>query len=159
VFGLTFEKLFLVAVIAAVLIGPRRLPLYASRLAALVRALRAQLERTREQAAAQTGLPLQAMTWTELDLARYDPRRIIREALDAPAPAAPAVPDEAPVPAHPVHPWTESDIARIRPGQRYAVVGDSAHPRRIHLASLPADDPLRLAAAPEAVAPAPPVVE
>jgi sec-independent protein translocase protein TatB len=124
---------------------------------------------------------------SSIDLRRYDPRRIIRDALDAPsstptvgdalettrsAPppdAPPGTPDGAPPapdtsaesegtapPATvPQHPWTDADIARIRPGQRYAVIGDSAHPRRILLASLPADDPLRLASAPPPPASAP----
>ena len=39
-FGLTFEKLAIIAVIAVFVIGPEKLPLYAGRLAALVKSLR-----------------------------------------------------------------------------------------------------------------------
>ena len=40
VFGLTFDKLLIVAVIAAFVIGPERLPAYAAKLGQLVRSLR-----------------------------------------------------------------------------------------------------------------------
>ena len=43
-FGLSFEKLFLVAIVAGLVIGPQRLPLYAHRLAELIRSFRTFVE-------------------------------------------------------------------------------------------------------------------
>lgn len=127
-FGLTFEKLFLVAIIAGVVLGPQRLPVYAHQLARTVRALRDFVESTRGTAEHEMGIP------TSLDLRQYDPRRIVRDALDEPAtpPATDEVADE---------------VRRVRPGQKYLTTGSAAHPRRILLESLPDDDPRRIAAA------------
>lgn len=133
-FGLTFEKLFVVAIVAGLVIGPTRLPAYAQRLADTVRSFRAFMEATRARAAADLG------EWAELDPRRYDPRRLVREALDAPA-------------AYP--PSAHAEAARVRPGQRYLVTGSAAHPQRVLLASLPPDDPRRLAAQPLASPSAP----
>ncbi|GAB3989009.1 hypothetical protein [Nocardioides marmoraquaticus] len=126
-FGLTFEKLFVVAIVAGLVIGPTRLPAYAQRLADTVGSFRAFMDASRARAAADLG------EWTELDPRRYDPRRLVREALDAPAAYPPSVYAEA---------------ARVRPGQRYLVTGSAAHPQRVLLDSLPPDDPRRLAAQP-----------
>jgi hypothetical protein len=72
-FGLTIEKLFLVAVIAAIVIGPQRLPVYATRLAELIRSLRAYVESTRARAENETGLPLTRAQWESLDLSHTIP--------------------------------------------------------------------------------------
>lgn len=133
-FGLTFEKLFLVAIIAGVVIGPERLPLYAHKLGETVRALRGLVETSRAQVEAEMGVPLQREQWESLDLRQYDPRRIVREALEEPVtPSA----DQAAI---------EEEARRVRPGQTYLVTGSAAHPRRTLIASLPADDPRRIAA-------------
>jgi sec-independent protein translocase protein TatB len=132
-FGLTFEKLLVVAIVAGVLVGPQRLPHYAHELARLVRSFRAFVETTRAQAERDMGVPLQPAQW---DLAQYDPRRIVREAMQEPA--APMT-SEA---------WAEivEQAARVRPGQKHVVTGSAAHPRRVLIASLPMDDPRRVAA-------------
>ncbi len=128
-FGLTFEKLFLVAVVAGVVLGPQRLPVYAHQLARTVRALRDFVESTRGSAEREMGLT------TSLDLKQYDPRRIVRDALNEPA--IPAVTDEI-----------ADQARRVRPGQKYLTAGSAAHPRRILIESLPDDDPRRIAATP-----------
>lgn len=135
-FGLTFEKLFLVAIIAGLVIGPQRLPLYTHRLAELIRSLRRLVDSSKTRAEVELGVSRGDLgAW---DVRQYDPRRIVREALTEPAAAQPA--DEA----------TEADLeeqaSRVRPGQKYLVTGGSAHPRRILIESLPEDDPRRLAA-------------
>lgn len=137
-FGLTFEKLFLVAIVAALVIGPQRLPHYARRLGEWVRTVRSALESSRAATEAELGVTLSRAEWEALDLRRLDPRRIIRDALAEPSPTAPASggPDAALL----------AEAARVRPGQRYLVTGSAAHPRRIPISSLPADDPRRLAA-------------
>lgn len=136
-FGLTFEKLLLVAIVAGVLIGPQRLPHYAHELARLVRSFRAFVESTRAQAERDLGVPLTPAEW---DLTQYDPRRIVREAMQEPI-ATSAAAEE---------PQEQESLveqaARIRPGQRYLIAGSTAHPRRILIESLPHDDPRRLAA-------------
>ena len=135
-FGLTFEKLFLVAIVAAVVIGPQRLPLYAARLAETVRSLRDLVESSRTRAEAEMGISLQRKEWAALDVRQYDPRRIVREALDDDTRTG--------------NPDTETALlaaaAKVRPGQRYVVAGSAAHPRRIAISSLPLDDPRRIAA-------------
>lgn len=79
-FGLTIEKLFVIAVVAAFVIGPQRLPAYASALAGFVRSFRAFLESTRARTEEELGLPLDAARW-QAQARRYDPRRIVRDAL------------------------------------------------------------------------------
>ena len=90
--GLTFEKLIVIAVFAALILGPERLPHYAGRLADLVRAIRSFTETAKARAVEQLGPDFEQTDWTKLDPRRYDPRRIIQEALvpdeEAPAPIA-----------------------------------------------------------------------
>jgi sec-independent protein translocase protein TatB len=120
-FGLTFEKLFVVALLAAVIIGPRRLPDYATRAAELLRRLATLAADTRQRVAEESD----AVDWRSLDPRQYDPRRIIREAWadaeklegDTATPAADA--GEA-----------ESQGSATAPG-RWLVSGSSAHPRRV----------------------------
>ncbi|MFE4001821.1 twin-arginine translocase TatA/TatE family subunit [Nocardioides sp. YIM B13467] len=126
-FGLTFEKLFLVAIVAGLVIGPQRLPIYTRRLAELIRSFRSLIDTSKARAELEA-----------LDVRQYDPRRIVREALTEPAAALPA--DEA------IEADLEEQASRVRPGQKYLVSGGSAHPRRILIESLPADDPRRVAA-------------
>jgi sec-independent protein translocase protein TatB len=80
-FGLTFEKLFLIAIIAVILLGPDRLPYYASQLARLVRSLRDMATGARERMREEMGPEFDEIDWKKLDPRQYDPRRIIREAL------------------------------------------------------------------------------
>ncbi|MGE3192495.1 MAG: sec-independent translocase [Microbacteriaceae bacterium] len=92
-FGLTFDKLIIIGVIAVFLIGPDRLPGYAAQLARLVRSLRAMADGAKDRMREEMGPEFDEVDWKKLDPRQYDPRRIIREALidDAPA-AAPAKP-------------------------------------------------------------------
>lgn len=87
-FGLTFEKLLLIAVIAAVLIGPERLPRYAEDLARWTNRARDMLRGARTRVKDEMGQDFDDVDWRKLDPRQYDPRRIIREALldDAPVP-------------------------------------------------------------------------
>jgi sec-independent protein translocase protein TatB len=148
VFGLTFEKLFVVAVLAALIIGPHRLPQMARRAGELLRGLRAFVESTRTQAESDLGVPLDRARWETMDLRQYDPRRIVRDALEgAPPPgagrAAPAQ-TAGDAPGIDREPDTDSDVDAAPPatprlarpsttgrGQRYVVSGSAAHPRRI----------------------------
>jgi len=89
-FGLTFDKLIIIAVIAVFLIGPDRLPGYAAQLARLVRSLRAMADGAKDRMREEMGPEFDEVDWKKLDPRQYDPRRIIREALleDPPIPAA-----------------------------------------------------------------------
>lgn len=99
-FGLSFEKLFIIAIIAVILLGPERLPYYASQLAKLVRGMRDLANGAKERMREEMGPDFDEVDWKKLDPRQYDPRRIIREALI----------DDEPVPV--VKPVTESAYAQ-----------------------------------------------
>ena len=89
-FGLTFEKLLIIGVIAAFLLGPERLPLYAAKLGQFTRSLRDFANGAKDRMRDEMGPEFDEVDWKKLDPRQYDPRRIIREALleDSPAPAS-----------------------------------------------------------------------
>ncbi|MDF1479522.1 sec-independent translocase [Leifsonia sp. H3M29-4] len=89
-FGLTFDKLLIIAIIAVFLLGPDRLPYYASQLARLVKRLRGMANGAKERMREEMGPDFDDIDWKKLDPRQYDPRRIIREALleDEEAPVA-----------------------------------------------------------------------
>jgi len=80
-FGLTFDKLLIIAIIAVFLLGPERLPYYASQLARLVRKLRDMANGAKERMRDEMGPDFDDIDWKKLDPRQYDPRRIIRDAL------------------------------------------------------------------------------
>lgn len=87
-FGLTIEKLLLVGLIAALIVGPERLPRYAEALAGFTRRARDWVTTARTRVRDEMGEDFDDVDWRTLDPRQYDPRRIIREALldDAPVP-------------------------------------------------------------------------
>ncbi|HAQ59021.1 MAG TPA: Sec-independent protein translocase TatB [Microbacterium sp.] len=97
-FGLTIEKLLLIGVIAALLVGPERLPRYAEGLAKLLSRLREFLRGAKTRVRDEMGDDFDDVDWRRLDPRQYDPRRIIREALLDEAPIKPVSPG-APRPA------------------------------------------------------------
>lgn len=96
-FGLSFEKLFVIAIIAVILLGPERLPYYASQLAKLVRGVRDLANGAKERMREEMGPDFDEVDWKKLDPRQYDPRRIIREALidDEPLPVIKPVSESA----------------------------------------------------------------
>lgn len=88
-FGLTIEKLLVIGVIAALIVGPERLPRYAEALAGLTKRARDWVSSARTRVREEMGDDFDDVDWRTLDPRQYDPRRIIREALldDAPVPA------------------------------------------------------------------------
>jgi sec-independent protein translocase protein TatB len=80
-FGLTFEKLLIIGVIAVFLLGPERLPHYAAQLGRLVRSMRDMATGAKDRVREEMGPDFDDMDWKKLDPRQYDPRRIIREAL------------------------------------------------------------------------------
>jgi sec-independent protein translocase protein TatB len=93
--GLTFEKLLIIAIIAAFLLGPERLPYYASQLARLVKSLRNMANGAKERLRDEMGPDFDDLDWKKLDPRQYDPRRIIREALVDDEPAVVVKPVES----------------------------------------------------------------
>jgi sec-independent protein translocase protein TatB len=80
-FGLTIEKLLLIGVIAALIIGPERLPRYAESLARLTKRAREAMQGAKTRMRDEMGPEFDEVDWRKLDPRQYDPRRIIREAL------------------------------------------------------------------------------
>ncbi|MFF2371886.1 hypothetical protein [Agromyces sp. NPDC058110] len=80
-FGLTFEKLLLIGVIAAFLIGPTRLPGYAASLGRFVKRVREFATSTTDRVRDELGPEFSDEDWRALDPRRYDPRSIMRAAL------------------------------------------------------------------------------
>ncbi|HWM16129.1 MAG TPA: Sec-independent protein translocase TatB [Microbacterium sp.] len=87
-FGLTIEKLLLIALVAGLLIGPERLPRYAESLAGFAKRAREYVTTAKIRVKDEMGADFDDVDWRTLDPRQYDPRRIIREALldDAPVP-------------------------------------------------------------------------
>jgi len=80
-FGLTFEKLLLIGIVAVFLLGPEKLPHYAAQLGRLVRQLRDMANGAKDRMKDEMGPDFDDVDWKKLDPRQYDPRRIIREAL------------------------------------------------------------------------------
>lgn len=91
-FGYDMEKFLLLLVVAAVLLGPERLPRYAEKLAQFTKRARAWAGEARTRVKDEMGEDFDAVEWQKLDPRQYDPRRIIRDALldDAPVPVVQA---------------------------------------------------------------------
>ena len=74
-------ELLVLILIAALLIGPERLPGYAAQVARAVRALRRMSAGARGRIREELGPEFDDVDWAQFDPRRYDPRRIVREAL------------------------------------------------------------------------------
>ena len=79
--GFTIEKIIMIGVIAAILIGPERLPHAAEWLGRTARKTREYVQGARSRVQEEMGEELGDVDWKKLDPRQYDPRRIIREAL------------------------------------------------------------------------------
>lgn len=101
-FGLTFEKLILIGIIAAFLIGPQRLPEMASKFATLIKRVKAFTDTAQDRVKAELGDDADAVDWKSLDPRQYDPRRIIREALTEQSPGKGTSTVAPPIVAEPV---------------------------------------------------------
>jgi len=80
-FGLSPEKIIVIVLIAAVIIGPTRMPEYAAKLAKLVQGIKRAASSARERVAEEMGPEFDDVDWKKLDPRQYDPRRIVRTAL------------------------------------------------------------------------------
>ncbi len=105
-FGINGGELVILLVVVALVVGPERLPAYAEQLARWARGLRQLVSDARSRVDSELGET--GIDWEALDPRRYDPRRIVREALlddgstgpgPAAATAAESAATRAPVPS------------------------------------------------------------
>ena len=75
-FGLSADKLIVIAVIALMVVGPERLPKYAEGFARLVKRAGEYLRGAKDRVSSEMGPEFEDVDWRKLD-----PRRIIREAI------------------------------------------------------------------------------
>lgn len=89
--NIQLDKILLIGIIAVLLLGPQRLPLYAQKLADFVKAVRRFAETAKDRMREEMGPDFDDVDWQKLDPRQYDPRRIIRDALlDSPSSGAEA---------------------------------------------------------------------
>lgn len=87
-------ELMILVFLALLLIGPEKLPQYAQQLAKLVRTLKEMMSGAKETLKDELGDDFEELQ--KFDPRQYDPRRIVRDALNDPAPARRSVPTSAP---------------------------------------------------------------
>ena len=80
-FGINGGEVLVLLLVALVVVGPERLPRYAAQLGGWVRQLRGYVRTAKERVAQEMGEEGADVDWAQLDPRRYDPRRIVREAL------------------------------------------------------------------------------
>ena len=74
-------ELLVLAAVGVVVLGPERLPQYAAQLGRFVRQARGFARTARAQIREELGEDFDDIDWQSLDPRKYDPRRIVREAL------------------------------------------------------------------------------
>ncbi|MBD3781280.1 MAG: twin-arginine translocase TatA/TatE family subunit, partial [Micrococcales bacterium] len=87
-FDINGGELLVILLVAVIVIGPSRLPRYAEQLARLTKQARHFLQDARTRVDSELGDEVKDIDWEALDPRRYDPRRIVREALLDPEPGA-----------------------------------------------------------------------
>lgn len=80
-FGISGPEFIVLLAVAAIVLGPERLPQYTQQLARLVKELRRMAQGATEQVRQELGPEFDEVDWRKLDPRQYDPRRIVREAL------------------------------------------------------------------------------
>ncbi len=88
-FDINGGEFLVILLVAVIVIGPKRLPAYAEQLARYTKQARHYLADARRRVDAELGDEVKDIDWEALDPRRYDPRRIVRDALldGEPAPA------------------------------------------------------------------------
>jgi sec-independent protein translocase protein TatB len=81
VFDINGWEVIVLAMVAVIVLGPERLPVYAAKLARSVRQLKTLADGARAQLKEQLGPDFDDVNWRQYDPRQYDPRRIVREAL------------------------------------------------------------------------------
>ncbi|MBO3100431.1 twin-arginine translocase TatA/TatE family subunit [Cellulomonas fengjieae] len=80
-FGINGGELLVLLAVAALVIGPERLPGYAEQLGQWVRRGRELLRDAKSRVDEELGEEVGDVDWAALDPRKYDPRRIVRDAL------------------------------------------------------------------------------
>ncbi|WIK64700.1 twin-arginine translocase TatA/TatE family subunit [Gleimia hominis] len=80
-FGISGAEFLVIAVVIVVVVGPSRLPEVTRTLTRWVKKLRVQLTKVRASLDSEVGDDLRNMNLSALDVRQYDPRRIVREAV------------------------------------------------------------------------------
>ena len=78
-FGINGGELIVLLLVIALVVGPERLPRYAEQLGKWARSMRGYVQGARRRVDDELGDT--GLDWEALDPRRYDPRRIVREAL------------------------------------------------------------------------------
>jgi sec-independent protein translocase protein TatB len=81
VLGINGSEFIVLLAVAAVVLGPERLPRYTQQLTQLIRDLRKMAASAQEKVREELGPEFDEVDWRALDPRQYDPRRIVREAL------------------------------------------------------------------------------
>lgn len=74
-------ELLVLLLVGVIVLGPERLPQYAAQLARFVRQARSFARTARAQMRDELGEDFDDIDWQQLDPRRYDPRKIVRDAL------------------------------------------------------------------------------
>ena len=127
-FDINGGEFLVLGAVAVVVLGPERLPTYAAQLGKLVREARTFARNAREQVRGEMGDEFDDIDWQKLDPRRYDPRRIVRDALledDEPS----AVSDRAPHVPPAMRPADEEptdliDVPKDAPTSRFRLSSD-----------------------------------
>lgn len=93
--GINGSEFVLLVVVALVVVGPERLPRYAEQLGVWVRTARSYALSAKTRVTEELGEDVADVDWAALDPRRYDPRRIVREALLDDLPPTPRTPSAA----------------------------------------------------------------
>ncbi|WP_344307315.1 twin-arginine translocase TatA/TatE family subunit [Brevibacterium samyangense] len=80
-FGINGSEMIILVVVALIVIGPQRLPEYAQQFKDFVKAMKRKADDARENVKRDFGDDFKDVDWQKLDPRQYDPRRIVREAL------------------------------------------------------------------------------
>lgn len=80
-FGINGGEFLVILLVAVIVVGPARLPHYAEQLARLTKQARRLIRDARSRVDEELGEEVRDIDWEALDPRRYDPRRIVRDAL------------------------------------------------------------------------------
>lgn len=135
--GINGGEFIVLIILAMVILGPERLPEYASKLAEWIRTLRGMATEAKSKIQEETGTDLDSVDWQKYDPRNYDPRRIIKEALSEESAAVQATAAAASLQAGSAHvhprmqmgvagpneeavtnPIVREDSTSLEPGQR-----------------------------------------
>ena len=80
-FGINGTEMLIIIIVALLVIGPQRLPEYAEQLKEFVKLLKRRTDEAKGSLRRDFAEDLPDVDWKTLDPRQYDPRRIVREAL------------------------------------------------------------------------------